>query len=37
MNMIFGKWKGTPLEEIPRDYLEWLSGRCQLREPLNPL
>ena len=31
--MPFGKFKGTPLEELPVDYLCWLA-QLDLREPL---
>lgn len=24
MEMPFGKYKGTPIEQVPREYLEWL-------------
>ena len=32
----FGKWSGTKLTEIPKDYLQWLSKQ-DLREPLKTL
>ena len=34
MRMPFGKHKGTPVKELPGDYLKWLSTidlRCPLR------
>lgn len=31
--MPFGKFKGTPLEELPADYLCWVA-QLDLREPL---
>ena len=42
MNLSFGKFKGMPLEQIPDDYLGWLSGlelrddrlRCAVEEEL---
>ena len=34
MNMPFGKHKGMPLEELPDDYLVWLSDRDNLYPPL---
>jgi hypothetical protein len=33
-NMPFGKHRGKPLAEIPGDYLRWLTGHVDLREPL---
>jgi len=30
----FGKFKGTPLEELPAQYLVWLSQLDDLRDPL---
>lgn len=32
--MPFGKHKGQPLAEVPTDYLRWLTGLDDLREPL---
>jgi uncharacterized protein (DUF3820 family) len=32
--MPFGKHKGTPLRELPDDYLLWLSLLPELRDPL---
>lgn len=32
--MPFGKFKGIYLHDLPDDYLEWLSGLDNLREPL---
>jgi uncharacterized protein (DUF3820 family) len=34
MIMPFGKFKGSPLEEIPDQYLLWLGKNVELREPL---
>ena len=34
--MPFGKWKGTKLTEIPKDYLRWLANQ-ELKEPLKTL
>ena len=34
MDMPFGKHKGTPLEDLPRDYLDWLNALEDLRPPL---
>ena len=31
--MRFGKYRGTKIEDLPDDYLEWLSS-IELREPL---
>ena len=33
MQMLFGKWRGYPLDQVPDDYLRWLSG-LGLREPM---
>lgn len=32
--MPFGKYKGTPLEELPSEYLLWLGCLQDLRQPL---
>lgn len=32
--MPFGQFKGTPLDQLPHDYLLWLSGLNDLRPPL---
>ena len=32
--MIFGKYKGVPINEIPEGYLEWLIDNVNLYEPL---
>ena len=32
--MPFGKFKGLELADLPNDYLEWLVGLGDLREPL---
>ena len=32
--MPFGKYKGTPLEELPSEYLLWLGCLDTLRQPL---
>lgn len=32
--MPFGKYKGTPLEELPSEYLLWLGCLDDLRQPL---
>jgi hypothetical protein len=32
--MPFGKYKGLALDEVPRGYLEWLSGNVKLYGPL---
>lgn len=32
--MPFGSYKGTPIEKLPRQYLDWLLGQDWLREPL---
>ena len=34
MRMPFGKHKGIPLSELPKDYLQWLARLDDLREPL---
>jgi hypothetical protein len=34
MTMRFGKFKGWPIEDLPDDYLRWLRGLEDLREPL---
>ncbi len=34
MNMPFGRHRGTPLDQLPEDYLTWLSTLGDLREPL---
>ena len=31
----FGKFKGTPLEDLPAHYLVWLSRLDNLRDPLH--
>ncbi len=33
-SMPFGKYKGTPVGEIPRDYLRWLQDNVELRPQL---
>jgi len=33
-SMPFGKHKGSPFSEVPRDYLEWLRGRPDLSDDL---
>jgi hypothetical protein len=33
-NMPFGKYKGTPLTELPIDYIWWLNDK-NLRDPLH--
>jgi uncharacterized protein (DUF3820 family) len=30
----FGKYRGTPLSDVPEDYLLWLGTRDDLRNPL---
>jgi uncharacterized protein (DUF3820 family) len=30
MKMPFGKHKGKPLREVPKDYLRWLQAECKL-------
>jgi hypothetical protein len=32
--MPFGKYRGLPLAHIPSEYLTWLSGFDDLRDPL---
>jgi hypothetical protein len=32
--MPFGKYRGVPLRTIPTEYLHWLAGLDDLREPL---
>ena len=32
--MSFGHFKGTPLDDLPNDYLLWLSCLDDLRQPL---
>jgi hypothetical protein len=32
--MPFGRWRGHSLDELPDDYLTWLAGLDDLREPL---
>lgn len=32
--MPFGKHRGTPLQELPEDYLHWLGSLEDLRDPL---
>lgn len=32
--MPFGKYKGTPLDELPSEYLLWLGCLDTLRQPL---
>jgi hypothetical protein len=32
--MLFGQYRGRALTELPDDYLEWLLGLDDLREPL---
>ncbi|HKQ34017.1 MAG TPA: DUF3820 family protein [Nitrospiraceae bacterium] len=32
--MPFGKYRGTPLAELPNEYLVWLGGLDDLRPPL---
>jgi Putative quorum-sensing-regulated virulence factor len=32
--MPFGRYRGVPLEEVPRAYLRWLLDEVDLREPL---
>ena len=32
--MPFGRWRGTPLCEVPPDYLRWLVSLPNLRDPL---
>jgi uncharacterized protein (DUF3820 family) len=32
--MPFGKYKGTPLEELPSEYLLWVGCLDDLRQPL---
>jgi hypothetical protein len=34
MRMPFGKFRGTSLENLPDEYLFWLHGLSDLREPL---
>jgi Putative quorum-sensing-regulated virulence factor len=34
VRMPFGKFKGFQVQDLPRDYLEWLMENCDLREPL---
>lgn len=34
MKMPFGKFRGYPVSELPREYLEWLTENIDLREPL---
>jgi hypothetical protein len=34
MTMPFGRHKGRPVAKLPSDYLVWLAGREDLRDPL---
>jgi DNA polymerase-3 subunit epsilon len=34
-HMPFGKYQGTPLKEIPRDYVKWLAGSGAFDKPEN--
>lgn len=34
MNIPFGKYRGTPIDQVPDDYLLWLSTLNDLRQPL---
>lgn len=34
MNIPFGKYRGIPIEQIPDDYLLWLSALTDIRQPL---
>jgi hypothetical protein len=34
VRMPFGKYRGTSLSELPDEYLDWLHGLNDLREPL---
>lgn len=34
MKMPFGKHKGTNVDKIPKDYLQWLLKECDLYTPL---
>ena len=35
LHMPFGKYQGTPLKDIPRDYVKWLSGSGAFDKPEN--
>ena len=32
--MPFGKHKGTPVADVPTDYLEWLASKDDFKDPL---
>jgi hypothetical protein len=34
MKILFGKYKGTEIEELPSEYINWLVSLDDLREPL---
>jgi hypothetical protein len=34
VKMPFGKYRGCQVEDLPREYLEWLADQDWLREPL---
>jgi DNA polymerase-3 subunit epsilon len=34
-HMPFGKYQGTPLKQVPQDYIRWLSGSGAFAKPEN--
>ena len=34
IRMPFGRYRGRPIIDVPMDYLAWLAGNVELREPL---
>jgi len=35
--MPWGKYKGTPMAEVPAPYLDWLLGEMETRKTMNPV